>query len=154
MYRFMAGSREVQERTTSALGGTEPFQWNRYSYQVPMQIGTDASVNDKHKFFNATLQAIARGGGDYSTKVGALCARFPDIGGPTKTQVENGLHKLFNFREQKIDMSDPNVFLLSDAKLHGERGRLLIIDLPDISAAARQAGRFCNLLSTGPPRPG
>ena len=39
-------------------------------------------------------------------------------------------------------MSDPNVFLLSDAKLHDERGRSLRIDLPDISAAARQAGRF------------
>ena len=41
--------------------------------------------------------AISRVGGDCTTKVGALCARFVDMGSPVKTQVKNGLSKFLAF---------------------------------------------------------
>ena len=50
------------------------------------------------------MQAISRGGGDWSTKVEALCARFVDMGAPVKEQVENGLIDLSGFREHTIDV--------------------------------------------------
>ena len=69
-------------------------------------VGTNASTNENHKFYNSSVQAISRGGGDCATKVGALCDRFVDMGSPVKNQVENGLSKLFDFRGQTIDTSD------------------------------------------------
>ena len=58
-----------------------------------------------------TLQAIPGVGGDCTTKVGTLCACFVDMGAPVKTQEENGLRKLFNFRVQTIDVPDRAVFI-------------------------------------------
>ena len=49
-----------------------------------------------------------------------MCARFVDTGVPVKTQVENGLSKLFNLRGQTIDVSDPAVFILKYLVLHDE----------------------------------
>ena len=34
---------------------------------------TNASTNEKHKFYKSRLQAFSRGGEDCTTKVGALC---------------------------------------------------------------------------------
>ena len=42
------------------------------------------------------------------------------MGSPAKTQVENGLRKLFNFRSQTIDVSDQAVFVLKDSVIHDE----------------------------------
>ena len=47
----------------------------------------------KNNFYNSTVQAISRGGGDCATKVGALCALFVDMGSPVKTQVEKWTEK-------------------------------------------------------------
>ena len=69
-------------------------------------VGTNASTNEKHKFYNSTLQAISRGCGGYATKLGAICARFVDMGALVKTHVENGLSKIFDFWVHTIDVSD------------------------------------------------
>ena len=48
------------------------------------------------------VQAIPRGGGDYATYVGSLCDCFVEMWLPVKTQVKNGLCKLFDFSDQAI----------------------------------------------------
>ena len=63
-------------------GGTETILQNICSYQVPSMVETNASTNEKHKFYKSTLQAISRGEVDCTTKVGSLCARFVDMGAP------------------------------------------------------------------------
>ena len=69
-------------------------------------VGTNASTNEKHKFYNSTLHAISRRGGDCATNVGALCDHFVDMGAPVTNQVKNGLNKLFDFQGQTIYVSD------------------------------------------------
>ena len=69
------------------------------------------------------MQAISIGGGDCSKNVGALCAHFFGMGAAVKTQVENGLRKLFDLRGQTIDTSDQAVFTLEDSGLHDEEGK-------------------------------
>ena len=59
-------------------------------------VVTNASTNEKHRFYKSTVQAISRGGEDCYTKVGALWARFFVMGSPVKTQAENGMSKLLN----------------------------------------------------------
>ena len=83
-------------------------------------VGTNASKNEKHKFYKSTVQAISRGGGYCATNVGAMCARFVDMGAPVKIQVENELSKLFDFRGQTINTSDQAVLTLKDSGLHEE----------------------------------
>ena len=87
------------------------------------------------------MQAISRGGGDCVTKIGALCARFVDMGAPVKTQVENRLRKLFDLRGQTIDTSEQAVFTLNDSVLHDEEGNVINTSDP-ITATQRQSGRF------------
>ena len=45
------------------------------------------------------------------------------MGAPYKTQLENGLSKLFNFRGQTIDVSDQAVFTLKYLGIHDEEGK-------------------------------
>ena len=85
-------------------------------------VVTNASTNEKHKFYNSMIQAISIEWGDYTTKIGSLCACFFDTGAPVKTQVVNELSKLFNFRGHTIDVSDQSVFTLKDLGLHDEEG--------------------------------
>ena len=68
-------------------------------------VGTNNSTNENHKFYNSTVKAISRGGGDCSTKVGILCTCSGDMGSLVKTQVENGLSELFDLQGQTIDVS-------------------------------------------------
>ena len=100
------------------MGGTETIAWNICSYQVPEKFGTNASTNEKHKFYNSTMQAISRGGGDCATKIGPLCARFVDMVAPVKTKVGNGLSMIFDLRGHNIDVSEHAVFILKDSGLH------------------------------------
>ena len=44
------------------------------------------------------------------------------MGNPSTTQVKNGLHKIFNFWDQNIDVSNQAVFVLIDLGLHYEEG--------------------------------
>ena len=74
------------ERSASP-GGTETIVWNRCSYQVPDMVVTNASTNEKHKFYNSIVHSISRVGGYCATKVVALCARVIEMGSPVKTQV-------------------------------------------------------------------
>ena len=104
--------------SSASPGGTETILWNRYPYQIPAMVVTNASTNEKHKFYNSTVQAISRGGGDCNTKVGALCARFVDMVASVKTQVGNGLCKLFDFRVQTIDVYEQSVLILKYTGLH------------------------------------
>ena len=69
-------------------------------------VENNASKKEKHKFYNATVPTISIVVGDCATNIGAMCARFFDMGSPMKTQVENGLSKLLGFGGQTIDMSD------------------------------------------------
>ena len=61
-------------------------------------VGTNTSTNEKHNFYNSKVQAISKGGGDCTTKVGYQCSCFVDMGAPVKTQVKNGLSKLSDLR--------------------------------------------------------
>ena len=40
-------------------GVTETIVWDRCAYQVPAIVGTNASTNEKHKFYNSTVQAVS-----------------------------------------------------------------------------------------------
>ena len=86
-------SRGSTGKISTSLGETETIVWNRFLYQVPEMVGTNASADENRKFYNSTVQAISRVG-DCATKVGAMCAHFFDMWAPVKTQVENGLRKL------------------------------------------------------------
>ena len=69
-------------KSSTSLGETETIVQNRYSYQIPAMVGTNASTNKNYKLYNSTVQNISRGEGYYTTKVGALCARFVDMESP------------------------------------------------------------------------
>ena len=47
-----------------------------------------------------------------------MFARFVDMVAPVKTQIENGLSKIFDFRGKTIDVSDQYVLTLKDFSLH------------------------------------
>ena len=64
------------EKSSVYFGGTETVVWNICLYQVPEMMGTNITTNEKHKFYNSTVQDISRGGGDCNTKVGSLCDIF------------------------------------------------------------------------------
>ena len=105
-------------------------------------VGTNASTNEKHKFYNSTVQAFSRGEIYCATKVGTLCARFVDIGAPYKTPVENGLSKLLYFRGQTIDVSDQAFFTLNYFILRDEEEKEIhVSDL--LTAPQRLSGCFC-----------
>ena len=44
------------------------------------------------------------------------------MGAAVKTYMENGLNKLFNFRDQTIDVSDQDVFTLKYSGLYDAEG--------------------------------
>ena len=58
-----------------------------------------------------------------------------------KTQVENGLSKIFYFRFQTIDMSDQSIFNLKDSGLHNKEVNRINISDP-LTAAHRSSSRF------------
>ena len=74
-------------------------------------VGTNAYTNEKNKLYNSTVQDVSRWVGYWSTKVGALCDSFVDMGDPVKIQVGNGISKLFDFRGQTVDLSDQAIFI-------------------------------------------
>ena len=134
-------------KSSASPGGTETIVRNICSYQVPSMVETNASTNKKHKLYNSTVQSISIGGGYCTTKVGTLCARFFDTGAPVKTQVENGLSKLFNLRIQTINVSDQAVFILKDSGCHDERGKKTnVSDL--LTTTPRRSGIFLSFMMT------
>ena len=76
-------------------------------------IGNIAYTNLNHKFYKSMEQAISRYVGECATNGGALCTHFNDMGFTMKTQVENGLNKLFNFKGKTSDVSDQAVLFLN-----------------------------------------
>ena len=46
-------------KITPSNGRTETVVCNRCSYQVPAMVGTNTSTNEKHKFYNSTMQSIS-----------------------------------------------------------------------------------------------
>ena len=81
-------------------------------------VGTNDSTNKNNRFYNSTLQAISRGGGYCAAKVGEICDRFFDMGALVKTQVENGISKLFNLHGQTVDLYDQAIFDLKDSGIY------------------------------------
>ena len=59
------------------------------------------------------------------------------MGPPVKTQVGNGLSKLFDFRGHTIDVSDQDIFIFKDLGLHDEEGKKTDVSDP-ITAAQRR----------------
>ena len=104
-------------------------------------VGTNDSTNENHKFYNSTLQAISRGGGDQTKKVGVLCSRFFNMGAPVKTQLDNGISKIFNLQGQTIDVSDQSVFTLNDLSLHNEERSKTNVNYL-LTVGQRRTGRF------------
>ena len=66
-----------------------------------------------------------------------------------KTQVENGLSKLFGFRGQTIDVSDQAVFTLKYLVLHDEEGKKT-----NVNSSPEEVRSFFILHDDGPPIPG
>ena len=129
-------------KSSASPGGNETIVWNGCSYQIPAMVGTNASINKNHKFYNSMVQVIWIGGEYCTIKVRSLCARFVDIGAPVKTYVLNGLSKIFDFQGQTIDVSDQAVFILNYSVLHDEEGNKINVSNP-LTAAQRRSGRFC-----------
>ena len=77
-------------KISASFRGTKTVVWNRCSYQVPAMVGTNASTNENNKFYNSTVQAISRGGGDCSTKFVSLFANYFDMGDTVKLSWEMG----------------------------------------------------------------
>ena len=69
------------------------------------------------------------------------------MGAPVKTQVKNGLRKLFNFRVHTIDVSDQAVFILKDSGLHNEEGDKTKVSNP-LRTAQRRWGSFLSFMMT------
>ena len=64
-----------------------------------------------------------------------------------KTQLENGLSKIFGFQEKTIYISDQSIFTVKDSGLHDEEGnKINISDL--LTAAKRQSGFFMLFMMT------
>ena len=115
-------SRGKTGESSASPGGTEAIVWNRCSYQVPEMVGTNSSTNEKHKFYNSIVQDVSRRRVYCARKVGSLCSRFVDMGSPVKTQVKNGLSKIFDFGGQNIDVYKQAAFILKGFRLHDEEG--------------------------------
>ena len=94
--------------------GTEIFSCNRCYYQVPAIVGTNSPNKEKHKLYNLTR------GIKCDTNVGSTCSRCVNIGAQVKTQVGNGLYKLFDFWIQNIGVSDQGFFFFTYMGLHNE----------------------------------
>ena len=90
-------------------------------------VVTNDSTNENYTFYNSKVQEILRWGGDLYTKVVDLHDRFVDMGAPKKTQVENGLNKLFNFWGQIIYVSEKAVFTLKYSDIYDEEGKKINI---------------------------
>ena len=138
------------ENSSASPGGDETIVWNIYLYQIPYMVGTNAYTNEKHNFYASTLQAISVGEGDCSTKVVVMCACFVDMGAPVKTQVENGLSKLFGFWVKTIDTSDQDFFTLNHSGLHDKEGGKINTSDP-LTSAQRRSGRFLYFMMTVQP---
>ena len=107
-------------------------------------VGTNASTNRKHKFYNSKVQAISIGGVDCAKKFRSIRARFVDMGSQVKTQVDNGLSKLFGFWGHTIDVYDQAFFILKDSGIHDEEGKKKLID--PFTIAQRRSGRFFSFI--------
>ena len=93
-------------------------------------VGINDYENEKHKFQNTTMQDISQGGGCYTTDVGYICAHFFNMADTAKTQAENFMNKLFGFWGQNIDLSDQDVFVVTNVELHDQEGRNTTIGDP------------------------
>ena len=90
------------------------------------------------------MQAILIGGVDCTKNSGVLCDCFVVMWDPTKTQMKNGLRKLFGFQEQTIDVSEQAVFALNYSGLRDEKGKKLTIKKP-LTFTQRWSGDFFSL---------
>ena len=72
---------------------------------------------------------------------------FKYIGALVKTQVKNGLSKLFNLRGHNFDVSYQAVFTLEDSDLHDEQGKKINASDP-LTATQRRSGRFSSFMVT------
>ena len=69
------------------------------------------------------------------------------MGAPVKTQVENGLNKLFYFRGQTIDVLGQSLFILNNSGIHDEEGEKKNVRDP-LTEAQRRAGCFLSFMMT------
>ena len=134
-------------KSSASWGGSEKIVWNRYLYQVPYMVGTNAYTNENHKFYSSKVQGISILGGYCATEVGAICACFVGVGDLVKNHVENILIKLFYFRGQTIDTYDQAVFTLKDSGIHGDEVKKISLSNP-LTAVQRSSGRFVSFMMT------
>ena len=113
----------IPAKRTSYHKLTETLMWNRCSYQVPVIFVTNESTNDNNKFYNMMVQYISWGWGDCDTKFVALRDRFFETRYPEKHRYENGLFKIFDLREQNVDVSNQAVFFLHSRVSMTKRGK-------------------------------
>ena len=87
------------------------------------------------------MQAISRGGGDCATRSEALCAHFVNMGELFKTQLENGLSKLFDYWGQTIAVSKQVVFILKNSGIRDEEEKKSNVRDP-LTESQRRSGSF------------
>ena len=63
-------------KSLASYGITETVLWDRYLHQVPEMVGTIASTNEKHNFYNSMGLLLLLRGGDCATKDISQCACF------------------------------------------------------------------------------
>ena len=68
------------------------------------------------------------------------------MGAPVKTQVENGLCKIFDLRGQTIDVSDQAVFILKELGIRDEEGKETNVINP-LKEGHRRSGRFLSFMT-------
>ena len=83
-------------KITVSPSRTEAVVCNRCEYQFPEIVGSDISTNNNCIFHISTVIVVSIVVGDCIKKIGSLCAYFVDMVSLVKTQVENGMSRLFN----------------------------------------------------------
>ena len=67
-----------------------------------------------------------------------------------KTQVENGISELFDFRGQTIDASDKSVFILKYLGLNDEKGKKNNLSYPLTEGQGRSGSFFWFMMAIYP----
>ena len=81
-------------------------------------VRTNYSTVKNHIFYNKTAQSILQLVMDCAKKVGSMLYHFVYVGYPVKTQVENGMDKIFDLQGHNIDVYNQSMFALIDVVIN------------------------------------
>ena len=110
-------------------------------------VGTNASTNENHKFYNSTVQAISIGGGDCATNFGDLCACFFIWEPRLKSRCKMVSLRSFVSEGRPLMCLNEPFFTLKDLVIHYEEGNKTNVRKL-LTAGQRQSGRFLLFMMT------